>query len=295
MYLGIDIGTSAVKAIVVDESESVLATATASLETQRLQPLWSEQNPDDWWTAVAATVLELRAKLGDAFGAVRAIGLSGQMHGNVVLDAGQRPVRPAIIWNDGRSAAECDELTALVPEIGHICGVPPMPGFSAPKYRWLLKNEPQNFAKIRHVMLPKDYVRLQMTGEIATDICDASGALLLDVGKRQWSAPVIEACGLTPSMLPQLMEGTEVAGGLSAKIASSWGLKTGLPVVAGAGDAAAGAVGAGAVNEGDAFISLGTSGQYFIAREVLCTIARKPHPHLRPLPAATLVPDGGTP
>lgn len=267
MYLGIDIGTSAVKIIVVDEAENVRATATAGIETLRPQPLWSEQNPDDWWTAIGAVIAELRRAMGGRFGAIGAIGLSGQMHGNVVLDREMRPIRPAIIWNDGRSLAECDELRHLVPGIGTLCGVPPMPGFSAPKYLWLKKHEPENFALIRHVMLPKDFVRLKMTGELATDMCDASGTLLLDVSQRQWALTVVEACGLSPGMLPTLMEGTEISGALRADVAAQWGLKPGIPVVAGAGDAAAGAIGAGAVNEGDAFISLGTSGQYFIARE----------------------------
>ncbi len=267
MYLGIDIGTSAVKVIVVDLSETVLATATAGLETQRPLPLWSEQNPEDWWTAIGMAIAELRSAMGRRFGEVCAIGLSGQMHGNVVLGRDKRPIRPAIIWNDGRSLAECEELSSLVPDIGHLCGVPPMPGFSAPKYLWLKKHEPENFALIAHVMLPKDFVRLMMTGEMATDMCDASGALLLDVGQRRWAHSVVEACGLSPAMLPVLLEGTEISGALRADVAAQWGLKPGTPVVAGAGDAAAGAVGAGAVNEGDAFISLGTSGQYFIARE----------------------------
>lgn len=267
MFLGIDIGTSAVKSIVVDDNEDILATATAELTISRPQPLWSEQNPDDWWVAVEKTIVELRAALGARFVGIRGIGLSGQMHGNVLLDAGMRPIRPAMLWNDGRSAAECEELASLVPGIGQLCGVPPMPGFAAPKYRWLMKHEPQNVARIRHVMLPKDFVRLKMTGEVATDMCDASGALLLDVGKRAWSPAVVHACGLEMTALPKLMEGCEISGGLSASVAQAWGLVPGVPAVAGAGDAAAGAIGSGAVAEGDAFISLGTSGQYFITRE----------------------------
>lgn len=267
MYLGIDIGTSAVKAIVIDDDEALLASASAEVETSRPKPLWSEQQPEDWWTAVGAALSELRRAFGSRLTGVKAIGLSGQMHGNVVLDGAMNSIRPAIIWNDGRALVECVELAERIPAIGHICGVPPMPGFSAPKYRWLMKHEPENFAQIRHVMVPKDYVRFKMTGEFATDMSDASGMLLLDAGRRQWSQEVVEACGLSPTMLPKLLEGTEISGRLRVAIADAWGLAPGTPVVAGAGDAAAGAVGAGAIKEGDAFISLGTSGQYFIARE----------------------------
>ena len=262
-FLGLDIGTSAVKGIVVNEDQRVLAGAESPLTTQRPQPLWSEQNPEDWWLAVGQVVASLRRELGPAFGEIASIGLSGQMHGAVLLVATGRVIRPAILWNDGRAAREAKELGDAAPDIGTIAGVPPMPGLTAPKLLWVKRHELENFQRIARVLMPKDYVRWRMTGKFATDMCDAAGSLWLDEEKRQWAPAIIAACGLTPERFPRLCEGTEVSGHLKRETASEWGLRQVTPVAAGAGDAAAGAIGIGAVEAGDAFISLGTSAQYF--------------------------------
>ena len=267
MYLGIDIGTSAVKVVVVDAAERILASGTSPLAVSRPRPLWSEQNPEDWWTAVGEAVAAARLVADVAWPGIRAIGLSGQMHGAVLLDERGLPLRPAILHNDGRAHAEAAELNGSLPAIGSIAGVPAMPGFVAPKLMWLHRHEPEIMAAARHLLLPKDYIRYRMTGSLATDMSDASGALLLDVGQRRWSAEAAEACGITPGILPAVLEGPEVSGMLKGEVAALWGLSPGTIVAAGAGDAAAGAIAAGAVNEGDAFISLGTAAQYFVARD----------------------------
>ena len=267
MYLGIDIGTSSVKVVVVDGEQHILASATAPLSISRPKELWSEQNPEDWWIAVEQAVSELRHKAGKAWADIKAIGLSGQMHGAVLLDEAGLPVRPAILHNDGRSHAEAEELNRRLPEIGSIAGVPAMPGFAAPKLLWLLRHETDVLNRARHLLLPKDYVRFRLTGGFATDMCDASGALLLDGAGRQWSPEIAAAVGIPRAMLPTPLEGNAVSGLLQGEVAKAWGLPPGIIVAAGGGDAAAGAVASGAVNEGDAFISLGTATQYFVARE----------------------------
>ncbi|MCA3555246.1 xylulokinase [Aestuariivirga sp.] len=265
-FLGIDIGTSSVKAVVVDGEQNILAGASAPLAVSRPQDLWSEQNPEDWWVAVGQAIAGLRHKAGNAWHEVKAIGLSGQMHGAVLLDAAGHPIRPAILHNDGRAHAEAAWLNAKLPGIGAIAGVPAMPGFSAPKLLWLARHEPEVFGRARHLLLPKDYARFRMTHGFATDMCDASGALLLDGAKRQWSPEIAAAAGIPLSMLPTALEGSAVSGLLQGSVAMAWGLSPGIIVAAGAGDAAAGAVASGAVNGGDAFISLGTATQYFAAR-----------------------------
>jgi xylulokinase len=267
MYLGIDIGTSSVKVVVVDGDQTIVATATVPLAVSRPQDLWSEQNPEDWWVAVEQAIGELRHKAGPAWHEIKAIGLSGQMHGAVLLDEAGLPIRPAILHNDGRSHAEAQELNKRLPEIGTIAGVPAMPGFAAPKLLWMARHEPDVLARARHLLLPKDYVRFRMTGGFATDMCDASGALLLDGAKREWSPEIAAAAGIALTMLPTPLEGSTVSGLLQGAVAKAWGLPAGTIVATGAGDAAAGAVASGAVNEGDAFISLGTATQYFVARE----------------------------
>jgi xylulokinase len=263
MYLGIDIGTSGVKAVVLAESGAVVGQGHAALEAQRPHPLWSEQEPDEWRRATNAAVQEIgpavRAK-------VQGVGLAGQMHGATLLGPDDRPLRPAILWNDGRSFAECAELEAKVPSLHGITGNLAMPGFTAPKLLWVKKNEPDIFARVRSVLLPKDYVRLYMTGDKASDMSDSAGTLWLDTGKRDWSDALLAACGLTRDHMPQLYEGCEVTGKLRAEVAALWGMKQ-VPVVAGAGDNAAGAAGVGVVNDGDAFLSLGTSGVIFVATD----------------------------
>ena len=267
MFLGLDVGTSSVKAVVVDEAQRPVASATAPLSVSRPHDLWSEQNPEDWWGAVEQAVHELKAASGRDWAGIRAIGLSGQMHGAVLLDEAGQPLRPAILHNDGRAFAEAEALNRRLPGIGRIAGVPAMPGFVAPKLLWLQRHEPRVMAKTRHLMMPKDYVRLRMTGSFATDMCDGSGSLLLDSGRRQWSPEIAEACGISLSLPPAALEGSAPSGQLSGSVAASWGLSPGTIVAAGAGDAAAGAIGSGAVNPGDAFISIGTATQYFVARD----------------------------
>lgn len=257
MYLGIDIGTSAVKTVVMDEIGEIVAETSASLSVSRPHPLMSEQHPDAWWDAVNETV----AALTEYAPAVRGIGLSGQMHGAVLLDQARKPIRPAILWNDGRSAEECRELEAAV-DVPDATGNHAMPGFTAPKLHWVRKHETGNFSRTKTVLLPKDYVRLRMTGESATDMSDASGTLWLDVANRCWHADMLDASELSTDQMPALYEGSDITGVLSAEIASAWHMNR-VPVVGGAGDQAAGAVGAGAVTPGICTLSIGTSGVMF--------------------------------
>jgi xylulokinase len=261
MYMGIDIGTSAVKAAVVDDTDHVIDQASSPLTVSRPHALWSEQNPADWWDATMSAVGNLRLPLRNA---VRAIGLSGQMHGATLLDKNHRALRPAILWNDGRSALQCAELEAAVPEMTRITGNRAMPGFTAPKLLWVRLHEPEIFAATAKIVLPKDYVRLRMTGELASDMSDSAGTLWLDVAKRRWSEAMLGGTGIDESHMPALFEGNEITGELRADIAEAWGMSR-VPVAAGGGDNAAGAVGVGVVRPGDAFLSLGTSGVLFLA------------------------------
>ena len=261
MYLGIDIGTSSVKAALIDESGQLKGTSSAELPIFRPAPLWSEQNPSDWWTATNMAVAGLELNLRHA---VRAVGLSGQMHGATLLDKSLSPLRPAILWNDGRSHVECQELQSTQPEFITKGGNLVMPGFTAPKLAWAKTHEPEVFEKTHKVLLPKDYVRLRMTGDLASDMSDSAGTLWMDVESRRWHEPLLEACGLTQDHMPELYEGTQVSGILRQEAAEAWGMGR-VPVVAGGGDNAAGAIGAGVVDEGDALLSLGTSGVIFVA------------------------------
>lgn len=267
MFLGIDIGTSAVKALLVDGGERVASEAEIPLALSSPAPLWREQAPGDWWDAVDAAMRALGDQAPKALSAVRAVGLSGQMHGAVVLDDADRPLRPAILWNDGRAVAECAELEQAVPGLAEAAGVVAMPGFTAPKLLWLRNHEPRLFARIRTVLLPKDYIRLRLTGERATDMSDAAGTLWLDQASRRWNDAAVAASGLSTDQLPRLAEGTEVTGTIRPELARRWGLPDGVAVAGGGGDAACGGAGVGAIAEGDGFLSLGTSGQFFTATE----------------------------
>lgn len=269
MFLGIDIGTSGVKAVVIAADGRVAGQGTAALTVSRPQPLWSEQAPQDWWRATEAAVMAIDPAVRRS---VRGIGLTGQMHGATLLDADDRPLRPAILWNDGRSHAECEEMEEAVPALHAIAGNLAMPGFTAPKLLWVRKHEPDIFAATRTVLLPKDYIRLLMTGEKASDMSDAAGTLWLDVAGRNWSDALLEATGLTRDHMPRLVEGPDMTGALRAEVAARWGMAT-VPVVGGGGDNAAGAVGVGVVSDGDALLSLGTSGVIFVA-----TDAFRPNP-----------------
>lgn len=263
MFLGVDVGTSGVKAVLVDEGGAVAAQASASLAVSRPQPMWSEQAADDWVDATAKAVLALPAALRAR---VRAIGLAGQMHGATLLGANDRPLRPAILWNDGRSFAECAALEAREPAARAITGNRMMPGFTAPKLEWVRAHEPDIFAQVRTVLLPKDYVRLALTGEKASDLSDAAGTLWLDVAARRWSEAMLAATDLTTGHMPRLLEGCEIGGTLLPAIAAAWGMEP-VPVVAGAGDNAGGAAGIGVIADGDALLSLGTSGVIFVAND----------------------------
>lgn len=261
MFLGIDIGTSGVKAVVLDSVGGVGGQGTAALTVSRPHPLWSEQDPEAWWQATTAAVQAIDPAVRRA---VRGVGLAGQMHGATLLGEDDRPLRPAILWNDGRSFAECEELECAVPDLHAVAGNLAMPGFTAPKLLWVRHHEPEVFERVRTILLPKDYVRLRMTGERASDLSDSAGTLWLDVGGRCWSGSILDACGLTPGHMPRLFEGTEITGTLRAEIAELWGMGE-VPVAAGGGDNAAGAAGVGVVKDGDALLSLGTSGVIFVA------------------------------
>ncbi|MDQ0475471.1 xylulokinase [Labrys wisconsinensis] len=260
MYLGIDIGTSAVKTVLVDADQRVVATQSVALVVSRPRPGFSEQDPDAWVAATLATIDALKASHPRELAAVAGIGLSGQMHGAVLLGADGRPLRPCILWNDGRSAAECRLLEERWPDLRAVTGNKAMPGFTAPKLVWVERHEPEIFARTSLVLLPKAYVRLVLTGEAIEDMSDASGTLWLDVAKRDWSDEALAATGLTRAHMPHLVEGSAPAGRLRQDYASRWAMAA-PPVVAGsAGDNAAGAVGLGAIRPGSAFLSLGTSG-----------------------------------
>jgi xylulokinase len=263
MYLGIDLGTSGIKVLLLDETHHVHATADAPLEISRPHSLWSEQQPRDWWQALNTAMQALKAQAPKALAAVKAIGLSGQMHGAVVLDAQGQVLRPAILWNDGRADAQCKELEIAAPHSKQITGNLAMPGFTAPKLLWMRSHEPQLFAKVAKVLLPKDWLRMQMTGDAVSEMSDASGTLWLDVGARRWSGEMLAASGLGMEHMPQLVEGSAVSGHLRASVAQAWGLQANIPVAGGGGDNAASAVGVGAVRAGQGFISLGTSGVVF--------------------------------
>src|SRR5579863_1201739 len=266
-YLGVDCGTSALKAVLVDDGERILVTASRSYRPANPRPLWSEQNPDDWRDAMFAAFAALKRDAPKAMAGVEAISFSGQMHSAVLLDAADKPLRPAILHNDTRAFAGARQLAADHPELASIVGVKPMAGFTAPKLMWLAKQEPATFEKIRCVLLPKDYLRLALTGEKATDMSDAAGTWWLDEKMRRWSQAALAASGVDPSLTPPLIEGVSPAGALRAEIAERFGLKPGAIIAAGGGDAAVGAIGIGAIRPGAAFISLGTAMQLIVAED----------------------------
>ena len=264
MFLGIDLGTSEVKALLLNEAHQVVATSGAALAISRPQPGQSEQNPKDWWLATQTALDALKQAQPVAYAAVQAIGLSGQMHGAVLLDSNDEVLRPAILWNDTRASLECEEMMADMPALAQWAGSLAMPGFTAPKLRWLARHEPALFSRVAKVLLPKDYVRLQLTGDHVTDKSDASGTLWLDVEKRAWSDPLLALTGLSRQHMPRLVEGSEAGGNLSAGAARALGLKPGIVMAGGGGDNAASAIGMGAVEAGQGFLSLGTSGVLFV-------------------------------
>ncbi|MEO5805418.1 xylulokinase [Devosia sp.] len=267
-YLGIDIGTSGVKALLIDETGKIIGDATApAVEPVRPHPGWSEQNPADWWTATLAAIDTLSKSHATQLAAVRGIGLSGHMHGATLLGKDNDVLRPCILWNDGRSAAECREMEAALPSLRQLAGNIAMPGFTAPKIAWVRKHEPEIFAKIAKVLLPKAYIRLLLSGEAVEDMSDAAGTLWLDVGKRDWSDELLAVTGLNRSHMPRLVEGTAVSGHLKPEFVARWGMSGTVVIAGGAGDNAAAACGIGAIRPGEGFVSLGTSGVLFVSND----------------------------
>jgi xylulokinase len=274
-FLGLDLGTSSVKAIISDEAETVLAAVSVPVPSPtHPMPLASEQPVESWWTAVAAALEELAASHAPAMARVAGIGLSGQMHGLALLDAADRPVRPAMLWNDGRAGDEALALAEAHPDLARRLGVPPMAGLTAPKLLWLARHEPEVLARARHMLLPKDIIRLHLTGARVTDVSDAAGTWLLDEESRSWSEQAIGAVGIDPALLPPVVESPTPTGTLRPEIAARFGLPPGVVVAGGAGDTLAGGMGIGAVEDGRAFVALGTSGQVFVA-----TDRYRPAPH----------------
>jgi xylulokinase len=264
MYLGLDLGTSGVKALLIDDEQRIIASGNGTLDVTRPHSGWSEQDPEHWIRATEQAVQELRTNHGKELAAVKGIGLSGQMHGATLLDAADQVLRPCMLWNDTRSHQEASKLDAD-PRFRALTGNIVFPGFTAPKVAWVRNNEPDIFSRTRHILLPKDYLRLWLTGEYVSEMSDAAGTSWLDVGKRAWSEELLAATELSLDHMPSLVEGTDISGTLKPDIASRWGMNGNVVVAGGAGDNAASACGMGTVGEGHAFISLGTSGVLFAA------------------------------
>ncbi len=268
-FLGLDISTTGAKALIIDESGKVVSVTTTALTLSTPRPLWSEQNPRDWWEAIK---LSIRKSLADAQLSgpdIVAIGLTGQMHGLVLLDEKNEVLRPAILWNDQRCAAECDEIRARLgrERMIQITGNEALTGFTAPKILWVQHHEPEVYQQAHHVLLPKDFVRFKLTGKHAMDKADGSGTMLFDLKSRGWSNEVLNALNIPEHWLPETFEGSEITGEITAEAAAATGLTAGTPVVAGGGDQAAQAVGVGAVRSGIVALTLGTSGVIFASTD----------------------------
>ena len=266
MFLGLDLGTSGLRALLVDEDGSVIGSAEETYDVWHPKPGWSEQNPADWETACDKVVAALVAKHGTEMQALRGVGISGHMHGATLLDQGGAVLRPCILWNDTRSHAEAARLDAT-DGVRDISGNIVFPGFTAPKLMWVAKNEPEVLAKVAKVLLPKDYLIHWLTGAYVSEMSDSAGTTWLDVGARDWSDKLLVASGMRRDQMPELVEGSERAGTLRPDLADRWGLPDGVIVVGGGGDNAAAACGVGALREGDGFVSLGTSGVLLAARD----------------------------
>ena len=266
MFLGIDLGTSSIKVVLLDNEEKLIDSASVPLTIQHPQPGFSEQNLQEWWQALQHAMQQLKQRQSILLQQVKAIGFSGQMHGATLLDEHGDILRPCILWNDGRSIEECRWLEQQADFIG-ITGNRVMAGFTAPKLLWVQRHEPDIFAKTVHILLPKDYLRYRMSGDFASDMSDSAGTLWLDTARRCWSEELLVACNLTQNQMPTLYEGHQITGSLYDSLADSWGLPHGTPLVAGAGDNAASAIGLGVIKAGDGFVSLGTSGVIFVAAD----------------------------
>jgi xylulokinase len=269
MLLGIDVSTTGAKALLIDRDGGVVSSATTPLSLSTPHPLWSEQDPREWWTATTNSIKQALASANVSGKDVIAIGLTGQMHGLVLLDDRGELLRPAILWNDQRCGAECDEIRARVSraELVRITGNDALTGFTAPKILWVETHEPEVYRRARHVLLPKDYIRYKLTGTLAMDKADGSGTMLFDLRERTWSSQILDALNISPDWLPQTFEGHETTGEVTREAAALTGLRAGTPVVAGGGDQAAGAVGTGVVRPGTMAVTLGTSGVVFAATE----------------------------
>jgi len=263
--IGIDVSTTATKAVLVGETGRVLGIGTAEYGYDVPRPLWSEQDPGLWWDGAVSAIRSVLASTGIAGDEIVAVGLTGQMHGAVLLDEAGEVVRPAILWNDQRTAAECDAMRAAVgPErLIELTGNDALTGFTAPKLVWVRDHEPDHWRRVRHVLLPKDYLRLRLTGEYAMDKADGSGTILFDLAARDWSPEILAALGIDPAWMAPTHEGPSITGSITAAAATATGLRAGTPVVAGGGDQSANAVGVGAVTPGTVALSLGTSGVVF--------------------------------
>ncbi|MDX2111514.1 MAG: xylulokinase [Verrucomicrobiota bacterium] len=263
-FLGIDIGTSSTKAVLMARDGTVVHTCAPAYDFVTPRPLWAESNPADWWVATQAACREMVAKAGGAAN-IAAVGLTGQMHGLVLLDAAGQVLRPCIMWNDQRTAAQCAAITARVgaARVLQLTGNPVLPGFTAGKVVWVRENEPDIYARAAKILLPKDYIRYLLSGEYFSEVSDASGTSLLDVARRTWSDEMLEGCGIPRSWLPELTESTVASTKVSASAAATTGLLAGTPIIAGGGDQAAQAVGCGIVKEGIISATLGTSGVVF--------------------------------
>lgn len=263
--IGVDIGTSGTKTILIDETGVVHARATQEYPLYSPKPLWSEQDPVDWWSATCGTVKQVLRDSGIDASEVSGVGLSGQMHGSVFLDEGDAVVRPALLWNDQRTSAECDWITETIGRdtVVDLISNPVLTGFTAGKIVWLRNHEPEAYASVRKVLLPKDYIRLRLTGEYATEVSDASGTALFNVRKRAWCEEMLDGVGIPRDWMPRCYESQEVSGRITEAAAAATGLRAGTPVVGGGGDQAAGAVGNGIVETGIVSATIGTSGVVF--------------------------------
>ncbi len=268
-FMGIDVSTTATKALLIGTDGGVVGVASSEYSYETPRPMWTEQHPHLWWEATVASIRRVLAESGVNPADVRGVGLTGQMHGLVLLDENGQVLRPAILWNDQRTAAECDEIRARLGKerLIQITGNDALTGFTAPKILWVRNNEPEIFARARHILLPKDYVRYRLTGEYAIDKADGAGTILFDLKKRDWSREVLEALEIDPAWLPPTFEGPQITGTVTPEAAEATGLKAGTPVMAGGGDQSAQAVGVGAVEPGVVALTLGTSGVVFASTQ----------------------------
>jgi xylulokinase len=275
MYLGLDFGTSSVKGVLMDAKQKIIATASSPLKVSRPHSGWSEQKPEDWWSAAGKVVAQLKKMKPKAVAAVEGIGLSGQQHGATLVDKDGKALRPCILWNDARSFKECEEIMAGEPQAVSHSGNIVLAGYTAPKLVWVRKHEPKVFDKVAKVLLPKDYIRLRMTGDYASDMSDSSGTYWLDIKNRKWSDLLLKASGMRRDQMPDLFEGTDATGRLTSSVAKAWGMPKRPVVAGGGGDNAASACGIGAVTDGAGFLSIGTSGVIFVSNDQFSPNASK--------------------